>query len=107
MTYANRLKTCVIESLEYRRKVTDLIMLYKIVNKKVSLEPKKYLVRSSRNRFNKFQLQKRVHTSRTENNFFIRTVNIWNQLSDEIIHAPSVSSFIKQLKQSNVLNSQP
>jgi len=82
--YTDRLSICHLESLEYRRKVSDLVMVYKIMHGKVSLDPAKHFVRSTRNRLNKLQLQKRRHTSKTENNFFIRTINAWNQLPNEL-----------------------
>ena len=79
-------------------------MVYKIMTKKVSLDSTKFFVRSTRNRFNRFQLHKRRHTSKTENNFFTRTVNAWNQLPDKIVSASSTKSFTKQLKELNLFD---
>lgn len=101
-TYADRLRTCELESLEYRRKIADLAMVYKILKNKVSLDHSKYFLRSSRNRFNRFQLQKRRHSSKTDSNFFIRTINAWNQLPDEIVAVSTVKTFIRKIKDFNL-----
>lgn len=101
--YSTRLELCHLQSLTNRRALFDLAMTYKITHNQTSLDPSKYFVRSTRSRLNRFQLQKRKHKTKTQHNFFVRTVNVWNQLPNAIVESKSLRSFTHLIKLSSIL----
>lgn len=105
--YKERLKKCNLESLEFRRKVSDLSMVHKILHKKTSIDPSKHFTRSTRHRFNSLQLLMRHHSSKTQHNFFVRTINVWNSLPDTIVTAQKTESFVNQLTSSGIIPNEP
>ena len=87
VTYADRLATLNLQTLEERRIYADLILLYKIIHGLVDIELDKYLkFGPSRTRGHPLKLQ--VMSSRVnchKHHFFNRVVNIWNSLPSDVV----------------------
>ena len=84
------------ESLQERRKIARLIMLYKAVNGEVALPIDNILEKadsrtrgSTQNNFKHIRSRKRV----AQQSFFVRTVPDWNILATETKAAPSSEAF--------------
>ena len=105
--YKKRLQKCNLESLEFRRKISDLSMVHKILHNKTSLDPSKHFLRSTRHRFNSLQLLVRRHSGKTQHNFFVRSINTWNSLPDPIVTAQKTESFLNQLISSRIIPNEP
>jgi len=102
ISYNRRLEMLNIESLEERRLRSDLIMCYKILRGFVNLDRSMFffvLAESSRTRGNSMKLYKHSCNSNFYANFFWnRIVNIWNNLPDFVVTAPSVATFRDRLR---------
>ena len=81
------------ESLEDRRSVARLQMLYKVNHQLVDLDPKKfYKPGDSRTRGNRLYQERLDHPSHF-NSFFPRTLRQWNHLPSSTTTAPSLEVF--------------
>ena len=100
MAYEDRLKFLKLPSLVFRRKRGDMIMMYKIMNVLVRIDPnelftpaKTYHTRGHHQRVYKDPASKRVRI----NSFSQRAANDWNSLPLEVINAPSLNVFKNRL----------
>ena len=87
-------------SLERRLTRGDLIQAFKIVKGIDNVECDRFfqLVGNSRTRGNSLKLRKPQARLRSRNEFFnCRVVNAWNALDENVVAAPSVTSFKKRL----------
>jgi hypothetical protein len=99
LSYKDRLIKCDLYSLECRRLVADLTLLYKIVNKLIavclgdSILPLVSITRGHSRRFiiPPARINTRLHF------FLTRSIKIWNCLKEETVSSLSVVSFKKVL----------
>jgi len=88
LSYSERLEFLELESLEYRRLIADLTMMYKIIHNLVDVDRNALLTFNStfvaRNSF--LKLNKQTSLSSVRAQFLcMRCINAWNYLSEETI----------------------
>ena len=84
------------ESLQQRRKINRLSMMYKIVNNQVAIPPTNHIEFNKRSLRNKHSWQiktKSVDIENYKNSFFPKTIIDWNNLNNKHISCESVLSF--------------
>ena len=102
LDYEERCRRLGITTLENRRKRGDLIETYKILNGMENLDYKSFSdLSNSRTRTNTRKLKKKGHwrTLVRANTFSIRVVNDWNSFPEEVVMAPTISTFKERLDQ--------
>ncbi len=82
--YEERLKECGLTTLETRRLRGDQIELFKILNGYENIDS---------NIFSLVKKQSRLDVRKFS--FSQRTINVWNKLSTECVHASSVNKMFK------------
>ena len=101
-SYLERLVICGLDSLELRRIITDVVLVYKIMHNLVNLSFDDYFKfapvvgtrGNSRKLYPAFARRNIVY------NFFSnRVVNYWNVLPNYVVEAPSLNIFKKRLKE--------
>ena len=100
LQYEERCKRLNITTLETRRLRGDLIQTYKIVNDHDNVNKDLFFEKHvGITRGNSAKLVKRGNwrTQVRANAFSIRVVNHWNNLPEEVVQAPSISSFKSRL----------
>ena len=103
LPYPERLRKLRLPSLEHRRKRGDAIEMYKYLHGHYKVQSPKFELSTTRDlptqtRGNSMKLTKQRYRCNTRGNFFAnRTVNLWNNLPDSIITAPSVNAFKNRL----------
>ena len=108
--YPDRLKLFDLPTLELRRHIFDMIMVYKIFNRYTHLNPRQFFALSNRpSRKHNFQILMKYRKNKFCS-WSSRITNHWNCLDKEIVNAGSVNDFkvklIKYLhKNENFLNS--
>ena len=100
LPYPERLKKLKLPTLSYRRLRGDLIEVYKIVNiiYDDSVHPilrmwKDMAPRCSNRGHSKKLYPQQAKTELRKNAFALRVVRSWNDLTEEIVSAPSVNAF--------------
>ena len=98
LTYEDRLKEMGLTTLQVRRERGDLITLYKVVNgmekELVQLEgDERGRTRGHSKKIKKSHCRRDIKKYSFPN----RTVNVWNDLSEEVVMAPSVQKFKEML----------
>ncbi len=100
LPYNERLKTLGIPSLEYRRQRADMIQVYKIIEGIDKVEENHFFTRATyittRGHSRKL-FKKRARLNMRANSFSNRIVENWNNLSDDVVTAPSVNAFKSRL----------
>ena len=107
-SYLGRLHILGIKSLEYRRVKFDLIVMYKICYHLSGLYFDDYFVfrdtgYSLRQHSLSVQTLQQCKHNQHQHFFFNRIVNIWNRLPNDVVIAPSLSSFKHRLKNFDLL----
>ena len=90
-----------LESLEYRRLKTDLVMYYKIIHNLIDLNCEDFFKfsRHSLTRSHNLTLTKPIcKTNLYLNSFSNRLINVWNKLPIDVVNAPSLPSFVNSIK---------
>jgi len=101
LSYKQRLAMCGLMTLERRRLLADLILLYRIINKLTDIDLGSSLTISSNlsTRGHSFKI---VYTGARINSrlhfFTIRTTKIWNSLPETVVCAKSVDSFRNSIR---------
>ena len=103
--YSHRLKLLNLQSLEHRRVILDLTLLYKIFYRLIDLDfnsyfKHKYHAYSTRNsEYNSRQIISILSTDNAvlQSCFFHRVVKFWNFLPDNVVLSPSLCSFRSRL----------
>ena len=96
--YPDRLERLCLPTLAFWRKVNDMVELYKNfhIYDRSSLS-KAFQPQTRPSRKHNFQLVPRIPRDGVRgvqtNSFYFRTVQPWNQLSEEIVNATTVNSF--------------
>lgn len=80
-------ETSFFDEMNFDVKFFGLCMAHKVLHNNTSIDPAKHFTRSTRHRFNSLQLLMRRHSSKTQHNFFVRTINTWNSLPDSTVTA--------------------
>ena len=98
MSYTTRLKELNLPTLKYRRKRGDLIQVFKILNGHYDINWEDFFTldtdRSHNTRGHSKKLVKhRTFTSLRQKSFCYRVVDQWNNLTEEIVTAKTVTSF--------------
>lgn len=103
MSYADRLAETGLESLEFRRIVKDLVLVYKMRMNLVDIKFDDFFTYAGSEggmvlRGNSLKLYPKFgRTNLILSSFPFRVVNIWNALSDQVVMAPSLNLFKKHL----------
>ena len=100
LSYRDRLEFLGLDSLEYRRLITDLVMMYKIVHNLVDVDCNALISVNStsvaRNSF--LKLYKPFSISSVRSHFLcVRCINVWNYLAEETRASTSISAFKNSL----------
>ena len=96
LTYEERLKECGLTTLETRRLRGDQIEVFKILNGYENIDSNLFfqIKESKITRGNNFTLvKKQSRLDVRKFSFSQRTINVWNKLSEECVHASSVNMF--------------
>ena len=100
LKYADRLKTCKLPTMHYRRIREDIIETYKILSGKYDSAAIPILTTSPTltTRGNDLRLQKNRARYDLRKIFFTnRIVNMWNSLPNDVVHAESTNTFKSRL----------
>jgi hypothetical protein len=102
LSYSTRLSRLNMISLEHRRLLLDLHLLYKIVYKKCSISFDslfKFVEHGHATRGHNKKLECTRAKELCRKHFFsLRIVKAWNNLSSDVVNAPSLASFKNKLK---------
>ena len=103
-SYNDRLSQLNLKSLQYRRIVFDLILMYKIINDLSDLKFNDFFVFRSipytfRGNNKKIDTIHQIKNSHWTNSFFSRIISIWNSLPSDIASSCSLQKFKSKLKQ--------
>ena len=102
LPYSERLSILGLPSLQYRRLRDDMILIYRMIYNDMGLELSDFFstntCSSTRGHTNKFFKPSAV--TRPRSNFFtVRSINVWNNLPENVIAAQSINSFKNLLDQ--------
>ena len=100
LPYNERLKKINLTTLAYRRKRADVLQVYRIINN-IDKIPFDLFFSYNRHetRGHRFKLDKpRANTKIRQNSFSNRVINVWNDLPDKVVAAPSINSFKNALE---------
>ena len=104
-SYKHRLEIWDMKTLEERRLITDVVLLYKILNGFIDIPPEEQFKKSDF--YCKYNLRRHNHCLKTlsisktniKNNFFSnRIIQIWNKLPGELVESKSLRCFKSVLK---------
>ena len=95
MKYEKRLEFLNLTTMEDRHKRADMVQVYKILNDKLNIYPRDFLMLSDRKgRKNSLKLyKKRVNKELSKHGFTFRIIEQWNALPDQVVLAESVNEF--------------
>jgi hypothetical protein len=87
------------KTLEQRRRISRLVMMYKIQHQLLDIDRNLYLIPGdSRTRGQHRFFQERSNYDTLRNSFFQRTVREWNYLPDPTVGASSIEEFRANLQ---------
>ena len=100
LPYPERLKTLNLTTLAYRRNRTDMLQVYRIINKIDNIDFDSYFTYNKNNtRGHSQKIDKpRANTRLRLKSFSHRVINMWNSLPEETITSPSLNSFKNALE---------
>ena len=100
MPYEQRCKELKLPTLKERRLRGDLIEVYKILRGFEGTDYQKFFkFREGNTRGHDWKLEKKEHSAGLERGgwFSIRVINPWNKLPPNVVNAPSINAFKKNL----------
>ena len=99
MSYPERLTALKLQSLEHRRLIADLTMVYNIMHDKISINSHFFTLSPNHNlRGHPLKLTVPLAKSNIQKHLFShRVIPIWNSLPSQVVLAPSTVSFKKQI----------
>jgi hypothetical protein len=101
VTYADRLKFLMAESLELRRLKADLLLMFKITNKLIAIDGESFIFYNQNNtltRGHSKRLSKPYVRVNCRAHFFAcRIINVWNSLPQQLVDSSSVAMFNSSL----------
>ena len=95
-----RCKELGLPTLKERRLRGDLIEVYKILHGFEGTDYQKFFkLREGVTRGHEWKLEKKEHSSELERGgwFSIRVINPWNDLPPEVVNAPTIRAFKREL----------
>ena len=100
LPYDQRLKKLNLTTLAYRRRRSDVLQVYRIVNNIDNLDFNMFFKRNVHpTRGHSCKLEKpRASSSIRQNCFSNRVINVWNSLPDSVVNSPSINSFKNALE---------
>lgn len=102
VSVSNLIERNGIPTLETRRKIHRLQMLYNIINNRIKMNFNSYMQfnrsRPTRGKHDKTVVMPRTRTDAYRFSFFPRTIAEWNALPPEIVNMPTIDSFLTALK---------
>ena len=103
LSYVDRLRRLNIKSLEERRIMFDLILVFKIINNLISLDSRDYFeFASSITRGHNLKIKTNYCRTNTKKfSFPNRIINCWNNLPDDVVNSTSLSIFKSKVQKSN------
>ena len=90
------LKNLKWDTLEQRRIDNSLFMLFKIVNKDISIDINEHLARSytKGRKINNIQFRHiGANTDAYKNSYFPRTLKLWNKLDQKLVNSKNIDQF--------------
>ena len=98
LRYEERLKECGLTTLETRRLRGDQIEVFKILNGYENIDSNIFfeIKESKITRGHNFTLVKKQRLDVRKFYFSQRTINVWNKLSTECVHASSVNNYVQE-----------
>lgn len=99
--YEERLSLLKLESLKYRRSVSDLRMVFKIINLNTDLDPIHFFEFDNGVTRKKHPYKIKAASFKTnirKHSFTNRIIPIWNDLSSSTVLSPNLHLFTKRLK---------
>ena len=107
-SYADRLYKLGIRTLEYRRLLADIIMVYKMIHGFVDLRFEKFFdlyTSPYSTRRHKYTLEVKQCYSKGQKGWFsLRVVKTWNSLPASLVELTSLDDFSKTLKKLDLNN---
>lgn len=99
MNYEVRLQTLGLPTLEYRRDRSDMIQLFRIITQIDDLEFNHFFqINTNETRGHSYKIFKnRCFTTQRKYSFSQRTVNNWNNLTEEIVTSKNINAFKRAL----------
>ena len=102
-SYSDRLQKANLWSLQYRRSIFDLHLLFKIIHNLSDLQFQDYFTTrtssyQTRGNTNKIYTLENFNNSQWTNSFFVRTARLWNLLPDQICNSNSLQIFKNKLE---------
>ena len=100
LSYEERCKELGLPTLKERRLRGDLIEVYKILHGFEGTDYQKFFkLREGVTRGHEWKLEKKEHSSGLERGgwFSIRVINPWNELPPEVVNAPTIRAFKREL----------
>lgn len=104
VSYMDRLNALGLETLEVRRIISDLILVYKIVHHLIDLEFTDFFVLNTNvTRGHRFKLRVQFSRINCRRHFFNnRIVHVWNDLASSVVESANLGLFRKALDPSNL-----
>ena len=106
-SYKDRLSKLNLKTLEYRRTIFDLILLFKIINNQSDLRFSDYFIMKQlpyplRGGESRIEPLLKFKTNQLQNCFFNRIPSIWNALPNEIKSLTNITAFKRKLDQTDL-----
>ena len=110
-SYSDRLIKINLKTLEHRRLIYDMILLYKIVNNLCFIKFSDYfsftncrynLRRNSLQIQHNYSFKIKLQSGLWHNSFFVRVVKVWNSLPDQVVTARSLSVFKARINEADL-----
>jgi len=101
LPYEDRLRQLKLQSLKHRRRRTDVLQIYRIINGIDRVEASHMLIQvtDSRTRSNGYKLfKKHCQTKIRANSFSQRAIDTWNSLPTSVVEAPTLNRFKSALR---------
>ena len=105
LTYIQRLNKSGLSSLERRRLYADLTFFYKVIHKRIETDIINSIILDTTNsaRGHSYKVRHLPTRLNVRLNFFtVRTIRVWNSLSEEVVCSDSVDSFRRALNNFNL-----
>jgi hypothetical protein len=100
VSYEDRLKIFNLSTLEFRRKINDLTMFYKLIHNQTIIPADELIEFSNRtSRRHKWQIKMKHKSNLSAKSFINRCTNEWNILDAKTVEALNVQQFKKRLNE--------
>ena len=97
ISYEQRMKKLNLQSLQYRRTRGDMILMFKIYNRLIDIDPQDFFSlkkhQSNRGHNYKVEFKHRPNTDYGSNAFTYRVIIPWNNLPTSVVNSKNVQAF--------------